>query len=144
MIDKNTAFRFIKPLLNIHIDDPSAYLLLMFLCEVANNNTGTSWHGYASITYTTGLSEKTIQRATKTLVQLGVVSCEVRGRQKTKLYTVHHHKLLELAEQGKAGRDKFILVQREQDAVRQQRRRGHQEAPVAVTVTATKEVKQPL
>ena len=108
------AYRFIKPLVNIHIDDTSAYLLLTFLCQVANNMTGASWHGYASITYTTGLSQKTIQRATKTLVQLGVISCTLRGKEETKLYTVHHHKLLELAEQGKAGRDKFILGQKEQ------------------------------
>lgn len=137
---KTSAFRFIKPLLNIHIDDPSAYLLLTFLCQVANNMTGASWHGYASITYTTGLSQKTIQRATKTLVQLGVISCTLRGREETKLYTVHHHKLLELAEQGKAGRDKFILAQREQDAVRQQRCRSRQKTLVSVTTTATKEV----
>ena len=146
---KSTSHRFTKPfLLNIHIDDPSAHHLLMFLCVAAWNGTGESFHGHASIAYATGLSKKTIQRATRKLEHLGVISCEVRGTlssdvNETNLYTVHHDKLLELAEQGKAGREPFIkarvLARREHDATRQRRRRSRQESLVTDNLTVTED-----
>lgn len=44
IVNKEPGFKFIKPLAKLHLDDPSAYLLLMFLCLVADNATGQSYH----------------------------------------------------------------------------------------------------
>lgn len=103
------SFRYIKPLINLHLADASAYVLLTFLCLAAKNDSGESRHGRRSIQYTTGLSRGTIFRATKKLEQLGVLSCKVRGNRETKLYHIDYERLVQLAEEGKAGREEFIL-----------------------------------
>ena len=121
--EKSNAFRFVKPMGYVALEDSSAHHLLTFLCLAARNDTGESWYGHVSIMQRTGLTKYAIRKASKKLVDLGVISCEVRSRQESKLYTVHYDKLLELAEQGKAGRDKFILAEREKRAASQRRRR---------------------
>lgn len=152
---KTTAFRFHKvELLNIRMDDPFEFALLRFLCLAADNDDGTSFHSHASIEYATGLSEKSTQRTAKRLVQRGIISCEVRSRQETKLFTVHYDRLRELVDE--AGRKKFILAQQEKDAARQRLRRsrlgnlvtafmtvirGAKEYRVPVTVTVTTKAK---
>lgn len=124
---KINSYRFIKPLLNIHLDNPYAYSLLAFLCHAAKNETGISWHGHASITYATGMREKAIRSATKALVEMKVISCQIRGtvtKRETNLYTVHYDRLTELEDVGRAGRKAFILSQRARKAEWQRKWRG--------------------
>ena len=96
------SYRFTKPLLYLHLDDPYAYALLTFLCHAAKNETGESWHGFHSITYTTGMGTRAIRSATKKLVELGLISAQLRGRQETKKYTVQYDRLLSLVERKSA------------------------------------------
>jgi biotin operon repressor len=113
------GFRFHKPLLHLHLGDSSATWLLAFLCLAADNASGESYHSQESISYATGMSKRTIRAATKRLVDMGVVICEVRGtvaNKKTNRYQVQYDKLLALAEKGKAGKTEFILSRREHKA----------------------------
>ena len=98
---KSTAFRFIKPLVNVALEDSSASHLLMFLCLAANSSTGESFHSQASMKSRLGLEAKTVRRATKKLESLGLITCKPQGRYRRLLYTVNHGKLVELAEAGK-------------------------------------------
>jgi hypothetical protein len=121
------SFRFIKPLLRLHFDDSSAYSLLTFLCHAADNDTGESKHGHLSIRFTTGLGDKAIRSATRTLVDMGLISCKVRGtvtKKETNLYTVHHDKLVELETESKAVRTKFIQSGKARKAKWQRNWRG--------------------
>jgi hypothetical protein len=125
------AYRFIKPLLNIHHDNLYAFALLAFLCHAAKNETGESWHGHASITYATGMHDQAIRSATKALVKMGVISYQVRGtvtNRETKLYTVHYDRLAELEREGKAFRKEFIRSQRVKKAKWQRKWRGGSKA----------------
>lgn len=124
--EQSSSYRFIRPLINLHLSDPSAYLLLVFLCHAAKNKTGYSWHSHASITYTTGMAEKTIRKATKTLAQLGVITCETRGCIKSNRYKVHYDELLALAERGKLRRDEYISAEQDKKTARQRRWRDGQ------------------
>jgi Helix-turn-helix domain len=121
MKEQSSSYRFIRPLIKLHLGNPSAQFLLMFLCHAANNKTGASWHSLMSIGYNTGLNEKTIRKATKMLEQVGVISCEINRHQSSKRYIVNHDKLLELAEKGQAGRDAYIAAEQDKKATRQQR-----------------------
>jgi hypothetical protein len=126
-VKESNSFRFIKPLLRLHFDDSSAYSLLTFLCHAANNDTGESKHGHSSISYTTGLGKKAIRSAIRTLVDMGLITCRVRGtltNKETNLYTVHYDKLVELATESKAGRAEFIQSQRARKAKWQRSWRG--------------------
>jgi DNA-binding MarR family transcriptional regulator len=96
------AFRFVKPLVNVVLEDSSAHHLLTFLCLAANSNTGLSWHSQASIKSHTGIDPRTVRKATRTLEKLGLITCESQGQKINLQYTVNHAKLVELAEAGKA------------------------------------------
>jgi hypothetical protein len=138
------AYRFIKPLLYLHIDNPCVYALLTFLCHAAKNETGKSYHGQASIKYTTGMAEKTIRKATKRLAELGVISCQIRGWQKANLYTVHYDQLLALAETSRAGRDEYMLTEQGRKAARQQRwRHPEQDSQKGISPHQSEAVKAP-
>lgn len=145
MKDSN-SFRFIKPLLHIHIDDVHAYALLNFLCHAANNDTGESWHSHASITYATGMGDRAIRSATKALVDTGLINCKVRGtvaNRKTKLYTVHHDKLVALATGSKVGRTEFIQSDKERKAKWQRNWRANIDVECAVHTTETAGIERP-
>jgi hypothetical protein len=118
-VKESNSFRFVKPLLHIHIDDVYAYALLNFLCHAANNDTGESHYSYSSIAYVTGLRDRAIRSATKALVNMGLIRCSVRGtvaNKKTKLYAVNHDELAKLEKESKAGRTEFIQSDKERKA----------------------------
>ena|ERR1039457_265490 len=98
---KISAFRFIKPVGNVVLEDSSAHHLLMFLCWAANSHTGTSWHSQYSVNSRTGMDRKTVRKATRTLESFGLITCESQGKKANLLYTVNFDKLMELAEVGK-------------------------------------------
>jgi hypothetical protein len=144
-VKEQVGFRFIKPLKAIHLHDASAYRLLNFLCLCADNKTGESHHGYSSIEYVTGLSEKTIRRATAMLVDMGLLSCKVHGsQQNTNLYKVDYDALLALAEKSQAGRREFIAAEQGKRAERQQRRRATVARKIPVTAAVSVDGKTPV
>ena len=106
-MSKSNSYRFVKPLLHTHLDNPYAYALLTFLCHAAKNDTDESWHGHTSITYATGMRDRAIRSATRALTQMGLITCEVRGTvadKQTKRYVVHYEKLLAFERESKVAR----------------------------------------
>ena len=100
--EKNTGFRFDKLLMHVVLDSSSAaHHLLTYLFLAARNDSGTSYHSQLSLSLHTGMEVKTIRRATNELKDLGLIACEYQGRGHNILYTVHHAKLVEVAEAGK-------------------------------------------
>lgn len=63
------------------------------------------------------MGTRAIRSATNKLVNLGLISAKVRGRQETKKYTVHYDELLALYEESRAGRDEFIVAQHDKKTV---------------------------
>jgi Helix-turn-helix domain len=76
-------------------------LLLVFLASRANGS-GNSWYGYAAISKQTGLSIATINRATKHLKELGVLTWDKgfknQYEKKTNYYYLNLERMRELAE----------------------------------------------
>ena len=98
---KITAFRFIKPVGDVVLEDSSAHHLLMFLCWAANSVTGLSWHSQYGMQRRTGIDREAIRRATRMLEELGLITVESQGKNTNFRYTVNYDKLLEFAATGK-------------------------------------------
>jgi len=75
----------------------SEKFVLMALCDRANKKTNMCWPSHKDISKRTGLSNKTVRRAIKTLCQLGIISyvkCrKADGGLTSNLYTIHAEKL---------------------------------------------------
>ena len=79
----------------------SEKFVLMALCDRANKKTNMCWPSHNDISKRTGLSNKTVRRAIKTLRELGIISYVQRrkadGGLTSNLYTIHAEKLAKYA-----------------------------------------------
>jgi len=79
----------------------SEKLVLLALCDRANKKNNMCWPSHKDISKRTGLSNKTVRRAIKTLCELGIISYVTRrkadGGLTSSLYTIHAEKLANYA-----------------------------------------------
>jgi len=82
----------------------SEKFVLMALCDRANSKTNMCWPSHQDISKRTGLCNKTVRRAIKTLCKLGIISYVQRrkadGGLTSNLYTIHVEKLAKCADDG--------------------------------------------
>ena len=78
---------------------PSTKFVLIALCDYANKQKFTAWPSHNSIAKRTGLSVSSVQRAIKSLCDLGLLSYRNRyekGHKLTNLYQINFSRLYEL------------------------------------------------
>ena len=79
---------------------PSTKFVLIALCDYANKQKFTAWPSHNSIAKRTGLSVSSVQRAIKSLCDLGLLSYRNRydekGNKQTNLYQINFNRLYEL------------------------------------------------
>ena len=79
---------------------PSTKFVLIALCDYANKQQFTAWPSHNSIAKRTGLSVSSVQRAIKSLCDLGLLSYrnryDERGHKLTNLYQINFSRLYEL------------------------------------------------
>jgi len=75
----------------------SEKLVLLALCDRANKKNNMCWPSHKDISVRTGLSNKTVRRAIKTLCEMEIISYVKRrkadGSLTSNLYTIHAEKL---------------------------------------------------
>ena len=79
---------------------PSTKFVLIALCDYANKQKFIAWPSHNSIAKRTGLSVSSVQRAIKSLCDLGLLSYrnryDERGHKLTNLYQINFSRLYEL------------------------------------------------